>query len=187
MPGSLDRAHARPLRSRREGGTLDMRDAMRRAPGLLAVPVLVAMLAGCGGDDSKSKAPAAAAPAAPPAPSSAPRSAAPPEQRTQPDPAALGVEGTLPADVPVPKGAKALHPPMVASGTTRASFEVGDPLASVQAFYKAQLAQDGWSIDAEKDLEAQSLISAKKGERELSVAMSETSGHTQLVLLLIGG
>jgi len=164
-----------------------MRDAMRMALGLLAVPVLVGMLAGCGGEESR-KSPASATPAPAPAPSSAPESAAPVEpRRTQPDPAALGVEGTLPGDVPVPQGAKALHPPMVASGTTRASFDVGDPLASVQAFYKAQLAQHGWSIDAEKDLEAQSLISAKKGERQLSVAMSETAGHTQLVLLLVGG
>lgn len=134
----------------------------------------------------------------PPAQAAAPEAAEPsaaevrdppaePLRTTEPDPEALGVEGTLPDDVPVPQGAQAVHPPLVASGTTRATFEVGEPIASVESFYKAQLAADGWSIDAEKELESQLLLSAKKGARELSVAMSETAGRTQLVILLIGG
>ena len=155
-----------------------MRDAMRTALGLVLVGVLGAT--GCGREDAK--------PTPPPAePAAEPEAAAEPLHTSAPDPDALGVEGKLPDDVPIPQGAKELHPPMVASGATRASYEVGDPLASVQAFYKARLAESGWSIDAEKDLDSQSLISAKKGGRELSVAMSETAGRTQLVLLLIGG
>jgi hypothetical protein len=80
-----------------------------------------------------------------------------------------------------------VHPPLVASGTTRATFEISEPLASVKSFYKTRLEAGGWSIDAEKELESQLLMSAKKGERELSVAMSETDGRTQLVILLVGG
>jgi hypothetical protein len=158
--------------------------AMRTAPALILIGALGA--AACGGD-SKPAAPAAPEAAAEKAAPAQPEPAAAPLIEKKPDPEALGVEGTLPGDVPVPQGAKALFPPMVASGTTRATFEVGGPLAEVQAFYKAQLAAGGWSIDAEKELDAQSLLSAKKGGRELSVAMSEADGRTQLVLLLVGG
>ena len=154
---------------------------MRTAHALILIGALGA---GCGGDSKPTVAPETAAEQAAPA-EPAPDAAALKEKK--PDPEALGVEGTLPADVPVPQGAKALYPPMVASGTTRASFEVGGPLAEVQAFYKAQLAAGGWSVDAEKQLDAQSLLSAKKDGRELSVAMSEVDGRTQLVLLLVGG
>ena len=156
---------------------------MRTAHALILIGALGA--AGCGGD-AKPTAPAAQKPAAEAAPVQ-PAPATPPLVEKKPDPEALGVEGTLPGDVPVPQGAKAVYPPMVASGTTRASFEVSGPLAEVQAFYKKQLAAGGWSIDAEKQLEAQSLLSAKKAGRELSVAMSEAVGRTQLVLLLVGG
>lgn len=153
-----------------------MRETARTIVGLVLVGVLAA--GGCSAEKAEPEAPAAEPAAEAPAE---------PLRTTEPDPNALGVEGTLPDDVPVPEGAKALHPPMVASGATRASYEVGDPIATVQAFYKTRLADGGWSISAEKDLDAQSLISANKGGRELSIAMSETAGRTQLVLLLIGG
>ena len=145
-------------------------------------------LEGCSGsEDADTPAQSPQAPAeAPAAEVAPPEAAAEPLRSTVPDPEALGVEGALPDDVPVPPGAQALHPPLVASGTTRASFEVNDPIKSVQAFYKARLAESGWSIEAEKELDSQLLMSAKKGTRELSLAMSESAGRTQLVVLLVG-
>jgi hypothetical protein len=163
-----------------------MRCAAQTTSGLLLAGMLV--LGGCGaGEDAASPAAAPQPAPAPPVEETAEPIPEEPLRTTEPDPEVLGVEGTLPGDVPVPEGAQAMHPPLVASGTTRATFEVGEPLASVRSFYKTRLESSGWSIDAEKELESQLLMSAKKGERELSVAMSETDGRTQLVLLLVGG
>lgn len=163
-------------------------EAMRTALGLALIGIIGAGLlgAGCGSEQAEPAGEAPAAPAASPAPAVATPEPAEPLRRTEPDPEAVGVEGTLPDDVPTPQGAQALHAPMIASGATRASYEVGEPLAAVRDFYTSRLVEGGWSIDAQKDLEAQSLLSAKKGGRELSVAMSEAAGRTQLVLVLVG-
>jgi hypothetical protein len=143
-------------------------------------------LSGCG--DAPSPAPAAeeseASPAAEPATEEAGSDA--PLRVTTPDPEALGIEGALPADVPVPPNARPMHPPLVASGTTRASFEADDSLTALQEFYKTRLPESGWSVDAEKSLDSQVLMSAKKDGRELSVAMSESAGKIQFVLLIVG-
>jgi len=162
-----------------------MRRTARWTPGLALVGGLA--LAGCGGDEP---APAESAGQAQTPPGAAPTGAktesAETLRITAPDPEALGIEGTLPPDVPVPEGARAVHPPLVAAGTMRASFESDEPLAALQAFYKARLAESGWSIHAEKTLDSQVLMSANKDGRELSVAMSAGGGPTQFVLLIVG-
>jgi hypothetical protein len=139
-------------------------------------------LAGCG--DAPAPEPAGEESEAPPA--AAPAQSDAPLHVTTPDPEALGIEGSLPADVPVPQNARPMHPPLVASGTTRASFEADDSLTTLQEFYKTRLPESGWSVDAEKALDSQVLMSAKKDGRELSVAMSESAGKTEFVLLIVG-
>jgi hypothetical protein len=147
---------------------------------------LIVALAGCGpGESPPEPAPPSDLPAAePPAPASEPQ--AEPLRSKPPDPEVVGVEATLPDDVPLPPGATPVHPPLRTSETTRATFEVAEPVTAVQGFYKTGLAGAGWTVEAEKELPSQGLISAKKEARELSVAMSETAGRTQFVILVIG-
>jgi hypothetical protein len=160
-----------------------MRAALRVAVGIALVGIL-----GPGCKRDQPKPPAQPPEVQPPAASgtSTPEPESQPLRTTKPDPEALGVEGALPEDVPTPEGAEVVHPPMVASGATRASYALEEPIAAVREFYEKQLAAKGWSIDATKELDAQLLLSAKKDGRELSVAMSESDGRTQLVLLVLG-
>jgi hypothetical protein len=162
---------------------------MQRSARKLGVPALalLASLAACGpaGETETPAQPGAPAPA-PPAPQATPEPEAQPLRSTPPDPEVVGVESRLPDDVPLPEGARAVHPALSASGTTRASFELSEPVGSVQSFYKTRLAETGWSLEGEKELESQVLLSARKDARELSVAMSESAGQTQLVILVVG-
>lgn len=145
------------------------------------------VISGCGGEQ-KAQSPSTDAPVqsepapaehSPPAPSQELR-------ETPPDPEALGVEGSLPADVPVPTGAEATHPPLVAAGTTRASYDSAEPLAALHTFYKDQLVANGWTLGDQKALDGQLLLSAHKDARELTVAISESAGRSQFVLLIVG-
>ena len=143
------------------------------------------ILGGCGGE--REAEPATGEPQASEAPAPA-ESAAPPDElrHTPPDPEAVGVEGDLPADVPVPASAQATHPPLIAAGTTRASYDSVEPLAALHSFYKEELAKSGWALGDERALEGQVLLSASKDARKLSVAISESDGKSQFVLLIEG-
>ena len=160
-----------------------MPDTPRRLKALILSALVT--LAGCGQGEKPAP---PAGPATPPAAQSPEPAAPAPEalRRTEPDPEVVGVETTLPADVPLPPEATPVHPPLRASGTTRATFEISRPVAALQEFYKGKLVESGWSVAGEKSLESQGLISAKKAARELSVAMSESGGRTQFVILVIG-
>jgi hypothetical protein len=157
---------------------------VRQIAGQAVLALLI--LGGCGGEGESE--PAMTEPQGSeeaPAPA---ESAAPPDElrHTPPDPEAVGVEGDLPADVPVPASAQATHPPLIAAGTTRASYDSAEPLAALHSFYKQELATSGWTLGDERSLEGQVLLSATKDARRLSVAISESDGRSQFVLLIEG-
>jgi hypothetical protein len=159
-----------------------MRSVQQIAGGWALVGLLI--LGGCGGEQEAETAPTqeAPAPAEPP-----PQPPAGEELRqVPPDPEALGVEGSLPADIPVPASAQPTHPPLIAAGTTRASYDSSEPLAALHSFYKGELAAKGWTLGDEKALEGQVLLSARKDAREVSVAISESAGRSQFVILVVG-
>jgi len=146
------------------------------------------ILGGCGGEREAEPAKPGPAPAEKSSPAPAPAAAVPESElrHTPPDPAAVGVEGELGDDVPVPASAEPIHPPLIASGTTRASYESSEPLSALHSFYKAELSAKGWELGDERALEGQVLLSARKGGREISVAISETDGRSQFVILIVG-
>jgi hypothetical protein len=146
----------------------------------------VLLVGGCSGAEEKAPAKKPETKAIPVPARAEPTPPAEPLRQTPPDPEVVGVKGSLPSDIPVPQSAQALQAPLVAAGTTRATFESSESLASLHAFYKERLAKNGWVMGSEKELEGQVLMSAKKDKREASVAISESAGKSQFLILITG-
>lgn len=93
----------------------------------------------------------------------------------------------LPDDVPLypgvtPKG----H--LAASGKgTIATFETGDATGDVHAFYRRVLPRHGWELETSANLGDQRVVSAVKGERRVSVAITGRGGESQVTLSVTGG
>jgi hypothetical protein len=91
----------------------------------------------------------------------------------------------LPDDVRLPAGARTVYPPVrwADQGVTQGTYEVTDSAASVQASIVSNLLQDGWSTDPKSRAGPDTLIRARKGDRQLSIVMSEADGRTQVLVI----
>ena len=173
---------------------------------------LAAVLAGSGcggGDESQAPDPPAAQTQGPRAkPARMPPIAPPPRELTrQPDPPA-GEQGappggahlpsispdapipegtrplsSLPDDVPVPAGAKPVAPLLLSEeNVAHGTYEMEGSVPSVTTSYTAGLLQNGWSIEPARSSGNQALITATKGNRQVSIAIEGGEGPTQIVI-----
>lgn len=97
----------------------------------------------------------------------------------------LDYPGDFPTDVPVYKGATVVGKTATPSGSTL-TLESSDSYATVVAYFKDQLEDQGWEVLSSYEAEMTAILSYKKGERELSVTLyesSETEGGTSFSIV----
>jgi hypothetical protein len=176
----------------------------------LSIVLMAALIAaGCGADDeapAPAEPPAAARPA-PSAPPDRPAPEPPPDVgEAEPDDVAPPVEEEpvpsppldardvpegarqldgLPDDVRLPAGGRAAAPPLLwdEQGITQSTYVYSKTPAAVRASLMANLLQDGWSTDRTNASGADQMFTARKGNRELTVVMSESDGQTEVMIM----
>jgi len=131
--------------------------------------------------------PARAQPAPPPAPESAPPPGdverAPAIPSDAPLPEGERQLSRPPEDFPVPAGAKATTPMLMSDdGIAHGSYEMEGTASAAATSYTAGLLQKGWSIEPGRTSDSQALLSATKGDRQLSIAIESSNGHSQIVI-----
>jgi hypothetical protein len=130
-------------------------------------------------------APPAVAPAPTPPPAPAPEAAQTPS--IQPDaPLPDGEQriSDLPGDVPVPSGAQAVSPLLMSSeGIAHGTYEMKGSASSAATSYTAGLLQKGWSVEPARNAGSQALITATKGDRQLSIAIDGSTGDRAQIVI----
>jgi hypothetical protein len=128
--------------------------------GLWAIAALATLVSGCGG-------------------------AAPPPVVMPPvhadDGGNVALPEGFPADAPRYPGARlaassSIHP------AVSITQETDDPQAKAAHFYLAQLPQQGWVIEQQKDAEGTLLVHTRKGGQPLTVEINTENGKTRIVL-----
>jgi hypothetical protein len=170
----------------------------------LAIALITGLIAaGCGADDeapAPAEPPAAARPApgapadrpAPPSPvdEAEPDDVAPPEEplplpldRDLPEGARPS--GGLPDDIRMPAGGRATEPTMLwdEEEITQGTYVYSEPPSAIRASLMANLLQDGWSTDRTSASGSDQMFTARKGNRELTVVMSENEGKTEVMIM----
>jgi hypothetical protein len=117
----------------------------------------------------------------PPPPSADWRPSIPPDA---PIPEGTRPLSRLPDDVPMPPGVRSASPLVLSEGNiAHGTFETDGSVASATTSYTTGLLQNGWSIEpGPQGSGNQALISATKGDRQLSIAIEGGSGATQIVI-----
>ena len=87
----------------------------------------------------------------------------------------------FPDDVPVYPDATLVASMATPEGMMVSSQSTAD-LDDVLAFYKKELASEGWTIEAEMNMGPQRMISFSKGDRSVMVTASNDEGQTQISL-----
>ena len=139
------------------------------------------LFAGCGGAETKTaEGPKTDKPAAAPAAPAAPTT---PTSVSVPGGGTASV-GTLPADfpkdVPVYTGATVVSS-STAGGVVGAVLNTGDAIDKVSAYYKDELAKNGWSTPQAMNAGVNTIIRATKEKRQAAIAiMKDTEGKTSV-------
>jgi hypothetical protein len=84
----------------------------------------------------------------------------------------------------MPPGVRSASPLVLSEGNiAHGTFETDGSVASATTSYTTGLLQNGWSIEpGPQGSGNQALISATKGDRQLSIAIEGGSGATQIVI-----
>ena len=161
----------------------------------------------CGGGDDGASAPRAPVaeknPAAKPrrvestpvpAQAQAPRLAPAPEPEAAPTPPSIPPDAPmpegeerisdLPGDVPVPAGAQAVSPLLMSpEGISHGTYEMKGSASTAASSYTAGLLQKGWSVEPARNSGDQALITATKGDRQLSIAIDGSTGDRAQIVI----
>ena len=136
------------------------------------------LFAGCGGAETKTaEAPKTDKPAAAPAAPTTPTSVSVPGGGT----ASVGaLSADFPKDVPVYTGA-AVVSSSTAGGVVGAVLNTTDAIDKVSAFYKDELAKNGWSTPQVMSAGGNTIIRATKEKRQAAITISkDTEGKTSV-------
>jgi hypothetical protein len=141
------------------------------------VSLTATALIGCGSGSESADSPGGQMPVA----STSARSGA--GQAEIPDPGQL--PSGFPADVPLYPRAETEQGFADRAGSQFVTFNTGDSVDKVHAFYVEQLENEGWSVTAYPRNDTR--LGATKGDRVLTVMMSAVGGRTEIGLSLQGG
>jgi len=88
----------------------------------------------------------------------------------------------FPKDVPVYPDATLVTSMATPEGVMISSRSSADP-GDVLAFYKKELASEGWKLEAEMNMGPQRMLTFSKGDRQATVTLSSDEGETQISLM----
>lgn len=91
--------------------------------------------------------------------------------------------GTLGSDIPIYPGALSFGDIVVEGDTTTAIYTVEATKEELREFYETQLPQYGWDIEETVDVVAL-VMTAEKGSRELSIAITANIGESMGTLVI---
>jgi hypothetical protein len=131
---------------------------------MLAVCLPASLLAACRGSDGP-----------------APEETAPTGAKLAAEPAATLPAG-FPEDVPVYPGARQTGSLAATGKGMVVTFQSLDAPQEVLTFYRAQLAEQGWSISGEASILGQGALSGTKGDRTAAVVIVGGAGGTQIIV-----
>ena len=96
--------------------------------------------------------------------------------------AELELPQAFPNDIPRYPGAVEIGAVSAAGQGALATFRSSDSPEEIRAFYRHQLTQTGWRVDRETDFAGEHVLSTSKGNRTVSVAITDHDGDTQITL-----
>jgi hypothetical protein len=97
------------------------------------------------------------------------------------------IPDSFPKDIPTYPGASVLAG-MVAGGGGMVTLQTGDDPEDVSAFYRENLAKEGWNLTPEMDLGGQRVLAFEKGDRNGAVQVSREGSDTTVVITVgLGG
>jgi len=96
------------------------------------------------------------------------------------------VPADFPSDVPTYEGARPMAAMSAAGEGTVVTFQSADGQQQIYEFYQSALADQGWSVDSEKEFGGQRSLDASKDSRKLSVSITGTKGDSRISIMVTG-
>jgi len=94
------------------------------------------------------------------------------------------IPDNFPKDVPVYSPSQIKMTQVVDENKSVISLTTSDEMAKVAAFYKKELAEQGWTIKNEMNMGVMSLIQAVKENRSLNLTVNKKDGETTISLVV---
>jgi len=97
----------------------------------------------------------------------------------------IGLPEGFPDDLPVPPGATVAYSMSSEGEGLSATLAVEDTPRGVFTFYVEALGKEGWEIRDKLEAAGQYLVSAHKGDREVSVSVAEDDGEGRTMFTIV--